>query len=139
MFYNQMLPGVITKELNRAMAQATNNANVHCSCEYASELVEHEDSWEIMLDLPGMDSEDVEISIEKNVLSIKGSREKEALNESEKVLHSNRKYGKFERRWRLTEELDQNNINAHMDKGVLKVKLNKTEKVLPQKVPINSN
>jgi len=82
---------------------------------------EGKEAYHIDVDLPGIDKEDVEISIDKNLLTISGKREvKEELKE-EDYYKIESKYGSFSRSFTLPEKVDIENIRAASDNGVLEI------------------
>ena len=139
MFMNTYLPTRINREINRAMNQTCDQHAPMFTHQIRSEVVDRGERWEVVLDLPGLDREDVEIFVEDEMLVIKGARNREALAEGDRLLQSTRLYGTFERRYRLSDEIDGAGIEALMEKGVLHVKLPKAEKALPKRVDIKIN
>lgn len=135
MMINTFLPTLLHREIARSLATpATGIPNIgHL---IRGEVREHELSWELLLDLPGLDREDVEVLVEGDELVVKGARNREALGEKDRLLHSNRLYGTFERRYRVSEEIDLGKVTARMDKGVLRLSLAKAEQAQPRKVQI---
>lgn len=101
----------------------------------AVEISEQADEYRINAELPGMDEKDVEVKLANGSLIIKGEK-KEEKNESRKEYHlSERRYGSFERAFRLPREVDPEKIQARFSKGVLQVQLPKrAEAVHPEKV-----
>jgi HSP20 family protein len=134
MYFNTLLPAPIARELHRAFNAP--NGTTHFGSQVRSEVLERSNAWQLVLDLPGLSREDLEILIENDELVIKGTRQREVLAENERVLQSSRFYGAFEKRWRLSEEIDRGQIAARMDKGVLRIELPKAAQALPQKVEI---
>lgn len=83
---------------------------------------------EITADLPGMEKKDINVSLEDDLLTIKGERKQEK-KESGKHYHSvERRYGSFYRSLRLPTEVQSAKINASFNDGVLKITLPKTKK-----------
>lgn len=78
-------------------------------------------------DLPGMKKEDVDISLSDNVLTISGEKKKEEKVEKEKYFRYERTHGSFFRRFELPYDIDMEKIKAHMEDGVLEVRLPRTE------------
>jgi HSP20 family protein len=141
MFYNTLLPAALHREMTRML---TEPATCGPACAPIShlirgEVVEHENAWELVLDLPGMDREDVEVKLEGNELVVKGARNREALGEKDRLLHSSRLFGSFERHYRLSEEINLGKVSARMEKGVLRITLAKADQALPRKVEIQVN
>ncbi len=138
MFINTLLPAALHRDIVRSLAQAS-TVDTGLNQRLRGEIVERENTWELQLDLPGMDREDVEILIEGQELVVKGARNREAMGEKDRLVHSSRLFGSFERRYRLSDEIDTAGIAAHMDKGVLRITLSKAQAVLPRKVDIAVN
>ena len=101
------------------------------------DLREDEGHFYAQLELPGMSKEEVKISIEDSVLTVRGEKKKQELLEKEKYLRVERSYGVFERCFRLPQEIQEEAINAEMENGVLKISIPKTEKVEPRQITIN--
>lgn len=89
------------------------------------EVTDDEEEVRIVADLPGMDQNDIDLSIGDGVLTIKG--EKVAKVEDKGNRFSERFYGRFERQIPIGYELKDDAIDAHFDKGVLTINLPKTE------------
>lgn len=94
------------------------------------------DSFTISVDLPGVDMANVDIECDKNVLTIKGTRTKEVLEEGAKWDRNESSFGAFSRQFNLPDTVDQTNISASGHNGVLKVVLKKKEEAAPIKVEI---
>jgi HSP20 family protein len=98
------------------------------------DVKEDESALIVTAELPGVDKEDVQITIHDNVLTLKGEKRGEK-RESKDTWHSfERSYGSFVRRVLLPSDVDGDRAEASMDKGVLTLKLPKakgTEKSIP--------
>lgn len=91
-----------------------------------ADFVEKEDRYEIAAELPGMDEADVDVAVAGGKLTIKGEKLEEK-EETKKDYHlQERRFGAFERRFPLPEDVDAERIEASFRKGVLKVVLPKT-------------
>jgi HSP20 family protein len=77
-------------------------------------------------DLPGMKKEDIDIHLADNVLTISGETGKEEKVEKENYYRYERSHGSFFRRFELPYDIDAEHIKAHMEDGVLEVKLPRT-------------
>ncbi len=82
---------------------------------------EGEEAYHIDVDLPGINKEDVEISIDKNILTISGKREVKEEVKEEDYYRIESKYGSFSRSFTLPKKVDVENIKATSDNGVLEV------------------
>ena len=99
-------------------------------------LWEAEDSYYVEADLPGVKREDVELTLDNNVLRI--AAERKAPEGERKVWHSERGYGRVERTVSLPEKVDHDSIEAELSDGVLVVKLQKRPETLPKKIELKS-
>ena len=101
------------------------------------DLREDEGNFYAQLELPGMKKEDVKISLEDNILTVRGEKKKKDLLDKEEFRRVERNYGVFERGIRLPQEIQEDAIHAEMDNGILKISIPKTEKVEPRQIVIN--
>ena len=91
-----------------------------------AEVVETEDKVEVSVELPGMDDEDVELSVTDDVLTIKGEKKIEREDSRRGYLLAERSYGSFHRSIPLPPGVDTDKTSAAFKKGVLTVTLPKT-------------
>jgi HSP20 family protein len=80
----------------------------------------------ISAELPGMEPDDIHISIEHNTLTISGEKQAESEEKDKRYYRHERSYGSFYRSIPLPEEVDEDKIDASFKRGVLQVKLPKT-------------
>lgn len=92
----------------------------------AMDLVEKDDAYEITAELPGLDEKNVEIKLSNHTLTIKGEKSEEKEDKQKDYYLSERRYGSFQRSFRLPDGVDADRIDANFAKGVLSVKLPKT-------------
>lgn len=88
------------------------------------DIIEHENTLEFFMELPGMEKSDVKISLENNFLVIRGEKKNHFNNES--LVRSERRFGKFSRKFEVP-DVDRSRISATFNNGILKVVLNKTD------------
>ena len=98
-------------------------------------MTEEEKFFAVYLDVPGLKKEEIDIEIKDNRLFVAGERK--ASVDQEKVLRSERRYGKFSRIFTLPQDVNTDAVEARFEEGVLSVILPKVEKVLPKKVTIS--
>jgi len=79
----------------------------------------------VSAELAGMDTEDIELSLSDNVLTIKGEKKGEKEHKDKGYHHIERSYGTFERILNLPAEVDEVKAEAKFEKGVLKIALPK--------------
>jgi len=99
---------------------------------------EGKDAYYIELDLPGIKKEDVEISVDKNILTIKGKREVKKEEEKNDYYRIESMYGTFARSFTLPEKVDSENIRATGENGVVEITIPKlkVEKDTTKKIEI---
>ena len=100
-----------------------------------ADVFQNDDGWFITMDLPGADESTTDISLEKDVLTIKASSE-DHTPEGFKPLYTEFSSRRFERAFRLPDDVDRSSIDATVKNGVLHVKLSKSPETRPQKVVV---
>ncbi|MBI5556530.1 MAG: Hsp20/alpha crystallin family protein [Deltaproteobacteria bacterium] len=88
---------------------------------------ETDKALEVVADLPGLDKKDIDISLENDVLVIRGERKEEHKETDRHVHRMERRYGSFYRAFKLPVEVKSDSIEATFTNGVLKITLPKTE------------
>lgn len=88
-------------------------------------------------ELPGVRMEDVELELEKDVLTLRGERKLERKSGDEGSWRVERRYGRFERAFRLPDAVDASTAQAEMKDGVLAVRFEKKKELKPRKIAIN--
>ena len=102
----------------------------------AVDIKEAKDAYEVVADVPGVETKDIDVSLEDGVLTVKGERKSETNDEGEGFTTTERTHGSFTRRFTLPDTADADNISAKMKYGVLKLHIPKKEKVLPKKISV---
>ena len=93
----------------------------------AIDIKEDSEKFSILADLPGIDKKDICISMENNILTIKGERIEESKEEKENYKRIERIRGSFYRRFTLPDTADDEKIQASMKNGVLEITIPKRE------------
>ena len=96
------------------------------------------DSVVVELDLPGVDPESVELTVERNVLTVKAERPVSHGTEDE-VFVAERPSGQYTRQLFLGESLDTDNVEARYDRGVLTLTIPVAEKAKSRRIEIASD
>ena len=106
--------------------------------DFAPAVDVHEDSEQLVLraELPGVKREDIEVSIDSNVLTLKGERKLENEEQGRRYHRIERAYGTFVRQFQLPSNVDSSQIDAQLSEGVLTVRLNKKQELKPRKIDI---
>jgi HSP20 family protein len=105
------------------------------------DLQEHDEEFVLVADLPGMKHEDLNVTVEDNVLTLQGKREVEHTAEhgqNGSAQYSERAYGSFCRRFTLGPAVDADQITATYTNGVLEVHIAKTPAAQPKRIPVQS-
>jgi len=99
-------------------------------------IVETDDHYIVEADLPGVNKEGLEITVEDNELTIVGRRSDYHDVPNSEVLYQETRPGDFRRVFELDPTIDTSKINAKMQQGVLTLTLPKAEKVKPRKITV---
>jgi HSP20 family protein len=105
----------------------------------ATDVSEDANTIQITMELAGVNPDDVRISLESNVLSIRGEKRQEEEENNERVHRVERVYGVFERTFVLPNTVDPERIDARYDNGVLTVSIPKAERARPREIRVNSS
>ena len=101
------------------------------------DIKEEPNRFVIQADIPGVDPKDIEMHMEKGILSIKGERKQEAKQENEKYTRVERSHGVFYRRFALPDSADAEGISANGKHGVLEIIIPKRPETTPRRIAIN--
>ena len=99
------------------------------------DVVRHENDVTLRLDVPGMDREQIEVTVDRGILTISGKRQEER-TENDKFFVRERRMGTFTRRLRLPETLNANAVEASYDNGVLEVRIPVLEQAKARKIEV---
>ncbi|HKP73512.1 MAG TPA: Hsp20/alpha crystallin family protein [Pyrinomonadaceae bacterium] len=100
------------------------------------DIYENKDHIVLEAELPGMNREDFELSIENNVLTLRGERRFEKRDEQDNYHRVERAYGSFSRSFTLPQTVSPENVTAEYKNGVLRVVLQKREEVKARRIEI---
>jgi HSP20 family protein len=100
------------------------------------DLVETDDHLVLRADLPGLDSDDVDIEVKDGVLTVSGERRSEHEEKTDGYYRVERAFGGFSRSMTLPEHVEPDQIAASFDKGVLEIRIPKPEERKPHRVQI---
>lgn len=102
------------------------------------DIYENKDQIVVEAELPGMKREDFDLSIENNVLTLRGERRFEKKDEGDNYHRVERSYGSFTRSFTLPQTVTGESANAEYKNGVLRVTLPKREEVKARRIEIKS-
>ena len=103
-----------------------------------TDVSEDQNALQISMELPGVRSEDVRLSLENNILTIRGEKRQEVDENNERVHRFERVYGVFERTFALPNTVDPDQIEARFENGVLLVRIPKAERARPREIPVST-
>lgn len=97
------------------------------------DVTERDAKYDISVELPGVDKKDVHVSLQNGVLTIEAETKQDEKEEKDgKVIRQERRYGKFVRSFDLGPQVQESDITASYDNGVLKLSAPKTQDQTPQ-------
>ena len=101
----------------------------------AADIVQKDDSYYIVLDMPGVRREDLDVSVDKDVLTVAGETSYPDI-ESQKQWENEFGNVAFMRKFTLSDSVDRDGITAGMKNGVVTLHLPKADRVKPKKIEI---
>lgn len=102
----------------------------------AIDVVEEKEQYVLKADLPGINKEDIKVSVENGVLTIEGERKSETEQKDKQVHRVERSYGRFIRTLNVGTNVDTSKIQASYKDGVLQLTVPKSEAAKPKSVDI---
>lgn len=104
-----------------------------------ADVYEDEHNISLNLELPGIHENDIDVSIENNTLTVSGERRFEKEEKEENFQRVERHYGSFTRSFTLPNSVDPEQISAHYNQGVLKIRLAKKAEAKPRLIKVNAD
>lgn len=101
------------------------------------DLVERNGGYELQAELPGLTENQIEVKLANGILTIKGEKSSERVEEKNDYHLRERRFGSFQRSFRVPASVDPDKIEAKFDKGVLKVSLPKTAAAIQEERKID--
>ncbi|MDL2306568.1 Hsp20/alpha crystallin family protein [Desulfovibrio sp. OttesenSCG-928-C06] len=103
----------------------------------ATDILEMDDGFHIIMDMPGVSVEDIVIDIEESELSIRGSSTYMEASNNLRRLHTEFGAQQYERNFTLSDLVDHDNVKADLKDGVLRLYLPKAESMKPRRITIS--
>ncbi len=100
------------------------------------DIIENPDGYQLLIDLPGIDPSEVSITVDKDVLSISGSRTNSSETDEKGYKRRERISGAFLRQFTLSDSADSENINAKSNHGVLEINIPKHSDTSPVTITV---
>jgi HSP20 family protein len=102
----------------------------------AVDVIEEKDRFVLRADIPGVRAQDIDVNMEKGVLSLSGERHKETSEEVDGMQRLERSSGKFYRRFSLPETANPDAVSAKSANGILEIVIPKQEQVKARKITV---
>lgn len=100
------------------------------------DISESDDAYTVIASIPGMKPEELDISVQNNMLTIQGESKSEQERQGERWHLRERRMGRFQRTIALPNNVDANQVGATYEDGVLKLTLPKSEEAKPRKISV---
>jgi HSP20 family protein len=131
----------IQNEINRVFGNLEDGHTSSATAQWvpAVDVAEYTDRFELLIDLPGVDPNSVEITLDNGVLSLAGERqnEKSATADQPQQQRFERQQGRFYRRFILPDTADAENVRASGRNGVLEISIAKHAKAKPRRIAVS--
>ena len=101
------------------------------------DVYEDDHNITLKIEVPGIDEKDIDVQIENNTLTVHGERRFEKEEKEENYRRVEGKYGSFTRSFTLPNTLDPEQVQAHYDKGILKIQLAKKAEAKPKQIKVS--
>jgi HSP20 family protein len=101
------------------------------------DIYHNDEAIVITAELPGMEKKDIAIDIKGGVLTLKGERSHEDHVKEENYYRRERRYGKFHKAFKLSDDVAPEKIKADLKNGVLKIEIPKPEERKPRKITVH--
>ena len=137
--YNPLGVGELQNQINRLFTD-WNDTGSGATAGWVPtvDIQEFDANFRLFVDVPGVNPDDVEITLDSGVLTISGERERPFLPDGERMVNrrSERGHGRFHRRFILPDTVDADNVKASDRNGVLEISIPKQAKAQPRRIKV---
>jgi len=123
--------------LNRDLRRTT-PANTSAQWRPAVDIIEENDRFLLRADVPGVNVDDIDVSMDGGVLTVSGLRQRDKYGEDVEVQRSERCSGRFSRRFSLPDTADAESITAKNSNGILEVSIPKLPEVQARRITVEA-
>jgi len=102
----------------------------------AVDVAEEDNEYVVKIELPGVNKEDVKITLESNILTIRGEKKAEKETKDKNYHRMERSYGSFQRSFTLPTSVKNDKIDAEYRDGILSITLPKAEEAKPKQIEV---
>ena len=104
----------------------------------AVDIIEESGRFVLRADVPGVNAEDIDVSLDGGVLAISGVRHAEDRSDDASIRRNERTSGRFFRRFTLPETTDSDNVSAKCSNGILEVSIPKQAEIQPRRIVVEA-
>ena len=140
---SELLPRIsdLNREMNRLFdsflrSDAADDGAFGSSWTPAVDILEQEDSYTLEAELPGLKKDDVKISVQDNLLTLRGEKKDERKESKKGYLRMETNYGSFTRSFTLPTTINASKIEAEFKDGILKIQIPKAEEAKPKMIEV---
>lgn len=123
-------------DMSRALGSNAQGRGAQRAFQPSVDIFEEKEAIVVMAELPGVKAEDVNITVENDLLTISGERRFERREDKGDWHRVESTYGSFTRSFALPKTVSADTIDANMDNGVLTVRLPKRQEAKPRKIEV---
>ena len=102
----------------------------------AADIAEHDDSYVVKAELPGLSRDDVKITVQDTILTIRGEKKQEKESKEANYHRVERSYGSFQRSFTLPTSIRNDKIDATFKDGILSITMPKAEEARPKQIDV---
>jgi len=127
----------LSEEMDRLVNGVNGNGSWSYGLAPAADVTETEADYRVLIDLPGIDPNAIQLRVEKDTLTVQVDRKQAQVAAGETVHRSERAFGTFFRSFTLPTGVDASKVEAAYEQGVLAVKLPKREEAKARSIPVS--
>lgn len=130
----------LRRDMRRLLATMPTRAALSTPSSFpAMNVWTNEDGVLITAELPGIDAQDIDISVQDGALTLRGSREPDEVEEGATYHRRERRYGRFTRVFDLPFAVEEDQVEATLNNGVLQISLPRSEADKPKKIAVKAD
>ena len=122
--------------LAREMWESSEPVMLRTGMTFGLDIYEEKDDLVVKTELPGVKHEDLDISLEDGILTVKAEKKQEETSEDTTYYTCERHYGKYSRSIKLPFNVESDKISANFENGVLEIRLPKAEEAKPKRIEV---
>ena len=127
----------LRREMDQLFSRAFSERRLHTPASFpAMNVWTNEEGVVVTAELPGVETEDIDISVVGDMLTLSGSRQPDELKEGDRYHRRERGAGQFTRTFQLPFRVEADEVKALFDKGVLHISLPRAEVDKPKKIAV---